>query len=182
MASKSSKSVSTTEQNFYDQRAITTIDDRDTTTSYDLSDRSTSSYVSDSSNRSTTNTTITGFDPGVARIVELQSQLAGAVTESGSDTLRAVAGLGMGAFNDLTGSLSNLSATNERAWSHTVDSAEKVITGLLAGAKDSTDAAKSLAASAIASYQPSENKSADTFKWIGVALAVALGLGFVLKA
>lgn len=174
MASKSSSSQSSSQQNLYDNRQVTTVDDRDTTTN------TSSSY--DLSNRSVTTVNNTSTDPGIVRIAELQSQLAGAVAETGNDTLKAVAGLGASAFNDLTGSLSNISSSNERAWSHTVDAASGVIEGLLTTAKDSTDAAKSLAASAIASYQPSDNKTADTFKAVGIAAAVALGLGFALRA
>lgn len=59
MGGKSSSSNSSQVTNQYDQRAITTIDDRDTAYSYtDASDRSLNYAFTDSSNRSTTDNSI----------------------------------------------------------------------------------------------------------------------------
>lgn len=203
MGSKKSSSTSQNTTNQYDQRAITTIDDRDTysswdmsdrsTSNYDLSDRSTSSiaydssnrstssYQLDSSNRSTTNTTINATDPGAVRLGELNAQFLGAAAGAQSDAVKAVAGLGAEAFRDLSATSANTWGANERAWSHTVDAASGVIDKLLTNAQGSTDAARAIAGAAISSYQPAESKAGDALKWGAIAAAVIGGV-LLMKA
>lgn len=185
MGSKKSSSNSTTQQSFYDQRSITTIDDRDTTQNYsyrggdtytDSRDQSLDLYALDSSNRSTNYTSISTADPGAVKLGELNAQLLGAVAETQSDALKTVAGLGAGAFRDVAGNLGQITGASERAWSHTIDAAGSLLEQTIATSKASTDAAKSLAQSAIASYQPADNKTADAFKYAAIAAAAIAAL------
>lgn len=186
MGSKKSSSTSTTSSNLFDQRSITSIDDRDTSStsnlSWDTSDRSTtnttSSYALDSSNRSTTSYNIAGADAEAInrQNTELLADFAGDQT----DAIRAIAQMQAsgvnaigGAFTDVASLASNNTA---RAWTHTIDAGAELLGRVVDATRQSSDSARLVAQAAIASYQPAENKQADTLKYTAIAAAAAIAL------
>lgn len=196
MGSKSSSSQSSNVTNQYDQRAITTVDDRDTaytqnTTdsrnqSVNVSDSSSRSYVSDSSNRSSTTTTINTSDPGAVRLGELNAQFLGAAAETQTDAVKALAQFGTTSLRDLGESVSNVyeqaGKNSATAWTATLNKSGELIDKLVTAAGRNTEAAQAVAQSAIGSYQPAENKNADALKWAAIAAAVVAGLVIFKKA
>lgn len=194
--SKSSSSNSTNVTNQYDQRAITTVDDRDTTSNYtadnsvrisDSSSRSNSwADNSDRSNRSTTTTNITTSDPGAVRLGELNSQLLGMVAETQTDAVKTLANFGTQGFAHLGESVTDVYKTagqnTAQAWSATVNKSGDLIEKLIGAAGQNSDAARSIAQSAISSFQPTENKQGDAMKWGAIALAVVAGLAIFTRA
>ena len=145
-------------------------------------DRDTYGYTSDSSNRSVTN--ISGSDPGAVRLGQFNAQLLGAVNEQNTDAVRFISQLGADGIRAMGGSATDLysraGSNSLQAWDRTLEASEGILARVLDSSARTTDAAKVIAQSAIGSFQPSENKSADTFKLAAIA-AAALGLVFILR-
>lgn len=152
----------------------------------DSSDRSVTSVTDsrDLSDRSVTN--VTGTDPGVTRIHELNAQLLQAQGEQQSDAVRAVAALGGDTLQQLGESFTDLfstaSARQASAWESTVERSGDVIDKLLTATQQNSDGARALAGQALNSYQPSESKAGDTLKWVALAAAAVAGLMIFKKA
>jgi hypothetical protein len=150
-------------------------------------------------------TTINATDPGAVRLGELNAEFLGAAAESQTDAVRALAQWGKEGFAQMGESVTDLYAlagsNTARAWSHTLDSSdklfalagsntakawsqtldssEKLLGRMLDSAGRTTDAAKVVAQSAIASYQPAEKSQADALRMGlliggGVLLAVLI--------
>lgn len=148
-------------------------------------DRDYFGFSSDNSNRSTNTTNITTSDPGAVRLGELNSQLLGMVAETQTDAVKAVAQFGANGFRDLGESVTNLySVAGQnagKAWSETLNASGELIDKLVSSANRTTDAARSVAQSAVSSYQPTESKNADALKWGAIAAAVVGGLYLMRK-
>lgn len=158
-----------------DQSSYTSITDSRSTSvndSRDLSDRSV--------------TTINSVDPGLVRLGELQAELAGAVAESQTDAVRFMSQLGADSLRELGGAATDLfevaGKNSAQAWSQTVDASEGLITRLIESSEANSDGARALAASALASYQPSESKAGDTLKYTAIAAAAVAALFIFKKA
>lgn len=149
-------------------------------------DRDYFGFSSDNSNRSTNTTNISTSDPGAVRLGELNSQLLGMVAETQTDAVKAVAQFGAKGFSDLGESVTNLySVAGQnagKAWSETLSASGELIDKLVTSANRTTDAARSVAQSAVASYQPIESKNAEALKWGAIAAAVVGGLYLMRKA
>jgi hypothetical protein len=183
---RSSTTNTSSTQNFYDQRSVNDagggiIGDRNSV------DGSTN-YLDASI------TTINATDPGALRLgelnaeflgaaAELNAEFLGAAAESQSDAVRALAQWGKEGFAQMGESVTDLYAlagsNTAKAWSHTLDSSEKLLGRALDSAGRTTDAAKVVAQSAIASYQPAEKSQADALRMGlliggGVLLAVLI--------
>lgn len=149
-------------------------------------DRSWLAYTTDDSDRSVTNYTssYTGTDPGLVRLAELQSQLTGAAIGQQSDAVRALAGMGndtiraMGA--SVTGLFDRAGSNTAQAWSHTLDASQQLMADMLDRAGSTADTAGRLAQAAIASYQPADNKQADTSLRLGMLAAAAVAALVIL--
>lgn len=168
--------------------AVTDASDYESSFWQDLSNRSMTYEAVDTSNRSVTNnntTNLQAVDPGLVRIAQLQTELAGAVAESQTDATRFMAAAGFDFLRAAGGSATDLlqlsGANASRAWESTLDKSAQVVADLLDGARGQVSAAQGVAQSAIASYQPTESKTADVVKWLGLAVVAALVLGPMLK-
>ena len=149
--------------------------DRSTTTS---DDRSWYSYASDDSNRSVTNVTNSGTDPGLVRLAELQAEFMGAAAGQQSDAVKTIAQLGTEGIRRMGESVTDLygqaGSNTAQAWSHTLDASQALMARVLDQAGSTSSAAGRLAEVAIGSYQPSENKQADTSLRLGMLAAAAV--------
>ena len=149
--------------------------DRSTTTS---DDRSWYSYASDDSNRSVTNVTNTGTDPGVVRLAELQAQFMGAAAGQQTDAVKTIAAMGADGIRRMGESVTDLygqaGSNTAQAWSHTLDASQALMAKVLDQAGSTSSAAGRLAEVAISSYQPAENKQADTSLRLGMLAAAAV--------
>jgi hypothetical protein len=123
--------------------------------------------------------TVVAADPGAVRLGELNAEFLGAAAESQSDAVRALAQWGKEGFAQMGESVTDLYAlagsNTAKAWSHTLDSSEKLLGRVLDSAGRTTDAAKVVAQSAIASYQPAEKSQADALR-----LGLLIGGGVLL--
>lgn len=159
---------------------------RDDDVNIDSSDRSTSTYQLDSSNRSTTTTYNTGTDPGVVKLGEINAQMVGALHESNVDGVQALALMGRDVLANAGEAVTDLYATSgqntARAWELTLDKSADALDRAFIAASESTKMAATLAGSAIASYQPSDNKQADAVKWAALAGVGLVGLLLLRKA
>ena len=72
-----------------------------------------------------------------------------------------------------------MSVNSARASEHMLDATEGVIGQLLNTVGKTSDSAQALAGAAIASYQPSESKMGDAFKYGAIAAAVLVGLNMM---
>lgn len=155
-----------------------------------LSDSRTSNYTSN----------YTGTDPGAVQFAQLAAELAGAVNESSTDAVRFMTSAGQDTIQRMGESVTSLYGTagsnNTATWGQTVGAAERMFTttaskldsawrdtvgtsAALLGditnrAGNTADAAGRLAEAAIASYQPTENKQADTSLRLGMLAAAAV--------
>lgn len=147
-------------------------------------DRSWYSYAADNSDRSVTTWNSTGTDPGVVRLAELQTEFAGAAFAQQSDAVRAVAQLGAQGIRDMGGAASDVLgrafSNSASAWSHTLDASQALMADMLDRAGSTADAAGRLAEVAIASYQPADNKQADTSLRLGMLAAAAVAALVIL--
>jgi hypothetical protein len=192
-SSSKSSTVNETNNEFYDQRSV--IDagggivgqginvDRSQAFDYD----STSNWFQDSSNRSSTtvNTNTYGTDPGVLRLGQLNSEFLSAAAAGQSDTVRLLTSMGTdtvrasgGAATDLFGRAFSNTAT---AWENTLEAGTTLMGQVLGTADRTAAAAQGVATAAISSFQPSENKSSDTMKWVGLAAVALVGLLLMRK-
>lgn len=159
-----------------------------TSTNTSTDDRDAYSY--DSSNRSTTNTTTTvyntGTDGGAVKIAELNADFLQAIGESQLDSVKAIGAQGAESLRNMGELLSNsyevAGSNNTKAWSATLDASSALVDKLLTQAGKTTDSARAVAESAITAFQPTENKSSDTTKWIGLAAVGVVGLLLLRKA
>lgn len=67
------------------------------------------------------------------------------------------------------------------AWSNTIDASESLITKLIDSTDKTNNTAQAIAGAAIASFQPTDNKSADSLKWALMAGVAVLALAFFRK-
>lgn len=142
--------------------------------SRDSSDRRTFSDSRDQSDRSTYTVSNTGTD--AARIVDLNNGLLHAVNSSNGDTVRLLTAMGTDGIRTQAQAATNLFATGSaeasKAWGHTIDQASTVIDKLLQSASSTITGAQTVARDAISSYQPTDNKTADTtMKYALLAIA-----------
>lgn len=140
----------------------------------------------DSSDRSTTTTYNTGTDPGVVKLGEINAQMIGALHESNVDGVQALALMGRDVLANAGEAVTDLYATSgantARAWELTLDKSADALDRAFLAASESTKMAATLAGSAIASYQPSDNKQADAMKWAALAGVGVVGLLLLRKA
>lgn len=148
--------------------------------SSDTSNRSTNNdFFSDSSNRSVTN--ITGTDAGVVDLARIQAGYGTDLARGQTDAVKAVAGFGASTIDRMGDSATRLfeqSASNSaQAWGHTVDVASETLSKMFDSSTATLKAAQGMASSAMSTYQPAENKSAEIMKYAmfaGVALAAVM--------
>jgi len=131
-----------------------------------------------SSSKKTTNNTYTD-----ARVV---NDAGGGVIGTGNRITTSVADpRGAEVFKAGTTAAADMfktSAANSiKAWSHTLDASEGLITKLLDVTSDSAKATQQIGAAAIASFEPTDNKSADALKWALMAGVAVLALTFLRK-
>jgi len=168
---RSSTTNTSSTQNFYDQRSV---NDAGGGIIGDWNSVDGSTNYLDASI-----TTINATDPGAVRLGELNAEFLGAAAESQTDAVRALAQWGKEGFAQMGESVTDLYAragsNTAKAWSHTLDSSEKLLGRMLDSAGRTTDAAKVVAQSAIASYQPAEKSQADALR-----LGLLIGGGVLL--
>lgn len=139
----------------------------------------TSFLVNDSSSHDVSYTTI-GTDGGAVKIAEFNAQLLRELSQDQGDTVKLIAQMGADNFTKQTQAATDLFATSstaaERAWTHTIDESSEIMDRLLLTAKDTISGANAIASQAVSSFEPTENKSADTIKYAAIAAAVLVGL------
>lgn len=179
MGGKSSSSASNSETTQTDARSISSVDSHDTSTTY--TDQSSVSIVGADA------LGITQANAELMRTISSnQADMVRDVSASETDAMKAVAAFGADGFSELRAAFTNVSTTAANnaaaAWTHTVDASAELMDRLAAATSQSNDSARMVAQAAIASYQPSENKSADTFKYAAIAGAVVVALALMRKA
>lgn len=126
------------------------------------------------------NTTIysTGTDAGAVKLAETNTEFLKAAAASQGDAAKFIAQAGAGMVADMGEALTDLYATagsnNTRAWQSTLDTAGGLIDRMLGAAEQTSAGAREVAQAAIASYQPTENKMGDAFKYAAIAAAVVV--------
>ena len=142
-----------------------------------------SSAWSDSSNRSVT--TINAADPGAVQLGQFNAELLGAVSGQQTDAVRALAGFGAEGLRTMGQSVTDLygraGSNTAQAWGATLNASEKLLGRVLDASDRTTDAARAVASTAIATYQPAENKAQDTALKLGVIVAAGVALVFLMR-
>jgi hypothetical protein len=163
-SSKSSNSTSTNTTNQYDQRQIVSNDRHDTTSNF-------------RSDYSVTNN-VTNAD--AAAINKQNTDFLRAVGADQSDATKAIAQLLMQGYDHIGDSFTDVSKTASNnqaaAWTHTIDAADELLGKVVDATNKSNDASRLVAQAAIASYQPSDNKLGDAFKYAAIAAAAVVAL------
>jgi hypothetical protein len=93
--------------------------------------------------------TVTGVDPDAVK----------AMTQAGVDTIKASGAAVVELYE-------NAGSTTAASWDKTVSAGAALIDKLI-------DKSTEVGTAAVSSFQPNENKTADTMKWVGIAAAVA---------
>lgn len=179
MGGKSSQANSSQNTQNYDQRQVntTTIDDRDVSQTYDLSDHSSSTNNIYGADAAAINAQNTAFLRDVGR--------------DQTDGIKAIAAFGTDAINRMGASATDLFSTSSAnavrsfdlatarstdAWSATVEKSTSLIDKLLTGANNTVNAARDISQQAITSYQPAENKAQDTSLRLGMIAAAGVAV------
>jgi len=168
---KSSNSSSSNQTNQYDQRSIRSDD------SHNDSHNTSNSFTSNST------TNVTNAD--AAAINKQNTDFLQAVGESQSDAQKAIAQLLAQGFDHIGGAFTDVSKTASNnqaaAWTHTIDAADELLGKVVDATNKSNDASRLVAQAAIASYQPSDNKLGDAFKYAAIAAAAVAALAVFSK-
>jgi hypothetical protein len=143
-----------------------------------------SSSMADNST-TTTNTTINASDPGAVQLGKFNAELLGAVAETNTDAVKAIAQLGADGIRQMGASVTDMygkaGSNTASAWSHTVDASAGLIDRLLTAAEKNTAVAGAVAQSAIGSFQPAENKASDAAVKLGMVAAGGVALMFLMR-
>ena len=151
--------------------------------SISATDSSSRSYVDSRSNSTTDSghndySTYTANNVDAAAVSKYNADLLRGISSDQSDAVKAVSQMQLqglehlgGAFTDLSSLASNNQAA---AWTHTVDAGSELLGRVVDASNKNADATRLVAQAAISSYQPSDNKTADTFKY-GLIAAAVLG-------
>lgn len=138
---------------------------------------STSFQVDDSSSRDYS-THYTGTDGGAVQIAGFNSQLLKSISENQGDTVKFLAQMGADGISKQAGAATDLFATSSTAagaaWGHTIDKSGELIDKLLMTAQGTVAGANAVASQAVASFTPTANKNADTFKYAAIAAALLI--------
>lgn len=185
-SSRSSTAVNETNNNFYDQRSV--IDAGGGIVGEGISvDRSQAFNTSNSGN-TTTSTTINNqaVDPGLVAVQRLNTEFLRAAADGQSDTVRLLANMGAQTVRDSGGAATELFSlgfqNSARAWENTLDAGTRLMGQMLTGAEKTTQAAQSVATTAIGAFQPGENKQSEAVKWIGLAAVGVVALLLLRRA
>jgi len=131
-----------------------------------------------------TTTNISGAD--AAQINAQNAELLRGLGAQQSDATKAVAQMLTQGYEHIGGAFTDVStvASNnaEKSWTHTIDTSADLLGRVVDATNKSGDTSRLVAQAAIASFQPSENKMGDTFKYAAIAGAAVLALVVLKKA
>lgn len=140
------------------------------------------SSVHDSSSRYS----YTGTDGGSVDIARFNAQLLQALGENQGETVKTLSKMGADGVSRQAQSATDLFAlasnNASKSWTHTLDKSGELIDKLLSSAQGTITGAQTVARDAISSYQPTDNKNADTFKYAAIAGAVVVAFLLFKKA
>lgn len=142
--------------------------------------RDSASQTSNTSTTTTTNTTNT--DRRVANGAGTAVSGDNNVTVvNDTDVVRAIANMALGTIKDTGDSVTNIyetaAETNRDTWDATLTASSKLIDGLTKGVEQSF----SVANKAIDAYTPTNNKSAESIKYIGYAVVGVAAAALIFK-
>lgn len=100
------------------------------------------------------------------------------VNVNSTDAVKAISNLGADVIKTTGGAVVQLNKdsvqANATAWDTTVTASAALVDRLI-------DASTEIGSKAVASYQPTDNKNADTLKWAAIAGAAVVALQFIKK-
>ncbi len=151
----------------------------------DSRDLSTSNYNLDSSNRSTTTTNITGTDPGVVRLGEINAAFLTDVNAKQTDAVKFMANAGADFYTRLASSATNLQeqagSNAASVWEKTMNVSDALMGRVIDAATATNANAAKLADLAVTNYQPADKASGNNTVLIVAVVAAVLVLPSMLK-
>lgn len=133
---------------------------------------------SSSASRSDTTTNNTDNRMAVQDGIGLTNASGNSVSYNSTDAVKAVANLGADVIKTTGGAIVDLNRdsvqANATAWDSTLKTSAALVDRLI-------DASTTVGTAAVASYEPTDNKNADTLKWAAIAGAAVVALQFLKK-